>query len=141
VSKISERLAELGERFTQEPYAKFLGAELSELTINYAVVRAVAKDDVLIVGGIVQGGFTASIADFAGVYAAMAALPSGHTPLQSIDMHFLRPVKAGETIEARGQVINVGKRTVHVTVRVFGEGNKLKAHAICAFAIIKEKSS
>lgn len=143
MSKITERLAELNERFKQEPYAKHLGAELTELTINHAVVRATAKDDVLVVNGVAQGGFIVSIADFAGVYAAMAALPSGHTPLGSLHMHFLRPVKAGEEIEARGQVINISKRSVLVWVNVYGgEGmRKVKARATCDYAILKKGSS
>lgn len=134
MSAIGERLNELQDRFNNEPYAKYLGVELVKLTKGCAIMRVKAHEHSLIVGGLAQGGFTASLTDFAGVYAAMSVLESGHTPAQTIEIHFFRPVQAGEEVEAQGTIMNISKRSVHVRVNVLGKGRKLKACATCVFA-------
>ena len=75
------------------------------------------------------GGF-----DFAGVYAAMTRIPDGHTPAVSLSIHFLRPVKLGETVTAKAKVINDSARSILTLVEVSGSDGKLKANATISFS-------
>lgn len=115
-----DRIGELRERFTQEPLGKALGAELLYLEAGRAMVKVPVRGDFLIVDGIVQGGITTAVADFAGVYAAMADLPSGHTPAGQISIDFFRPVRAGEIMHAHAKVTHRTRRSLWVDVTVAG---------------------
>ncbi len=115
-----DRIAELKERFTQEPLGRAMGAELLYLEPGRAMVKVPVRDDFLIVDGFVQGGVTTTVADFAGVYAAMADLPSGHTPAGQIVIDFFRPIRAGETIHAHAKVTHRTRRSLWVDVTVAG---------------------
>lgn len=112
------RLEELKLRFQEEPLAKLLGATLERLEDGSAVVRAAAEEGTTIVGGIVQGGITTVLADYAGVYAAMTRIPEGHTPCAHINIHFLRPIRLGETMRAVARVENESRSSLIVSVDV-----------------------
>ena len=66
--------------------------------------------------GLVHGGFTFSLAD----YAAMIAVNHPNVVLGGADCRFVAPVKAGETMVARASVKGVegGRRDVEVEVSV-----------------------
>ena len=129
-----DRLGALMSRFTQEPLVKTLGAKLIDLREGTASVEMTVLEAHTIVGGIAQGGVTSMLADFAGVYASMTKIPEGHTPAVSLDIHFLRPVKLGETMVAKAMVINDSKSSVLTLVHVTGKDDgKLKAVATVSF--------
>lgn len=128
------RLEELRQRFSEEPLVAFLGAELRELGDGRAVLVVPVKQEFLIVGGIVQGGIVTAVADYAGVYAAMTRIPSGHTPALHIGINFLRPVLMGDVMWAAARVENESKTTLVVSVEVFGTDNKRKATASIIFS-------
>jgi acyl-CoA thioesterase len=113
-----DRLEELWERFKNEPLVKLLDARLPYLGNGKARVFASVRDEWLIVNGIVQGGVITAIADFAGVYAAMTLLPSGHAPCANINIDFLRPVTKNDLIEATANVLYDRPRSIIVEVRV-----------------------
>lgn len=129
-----ERLEELRQRFGEEPLVRFLGAELRELSNGYAVVVVSVKSEFLIVGGMVQGGIIATVADYAGVYAAMTRIPSGHTPAMQMNVRWLRPVAAGDVIWASARVVNASKTVIDVHVDVYGGDSKRKAVASIIFS-------
>lgn len=128
-----DRLEELRQRFAQEPLANWLGARLESLADGQAAVGAPVRDDFLIVGGLVQGGVITILADYAGVYAAMSRLPTGHTPASQISISFLRPFKRDETIQASAEVVGETRGQLLVLIEVRG-GGKLKAQATIVFA-------
>ena len=128
------RLEELRSRFEQEPLGKLLEARLEVLEDGRAVIAIPAKQEFTIVGGIVQGGITTAVADYAGVYAAMTRIPSGHTPAVQISINFLRPVGLGETLRAEAKVVNENRSQVATSVEVRGQDGKLKALATILFA-------
>ena len=130
-----DRIGELKERFTQEPLGIALGAVLTHLSPGKATVCVPVRDDFLIVDGIVQGGVTTVVADFAGVYAAMADLPSGHTPAGQIAIDFFRPFKAGDTMYAEAKVVSDTRSSLWVHVTVTGDDfSKPKAFARIHFS-------
>lgn len=129
------RLEELAERFKNEPLVKWLGASLEWLEEGRAVVAVPVCKNFLIMEKVVQGGIIATVADFAGVYAAMSKIPAGHTPATNLNILFFRPIGEDETIWADATVINESRSFVVVSVDLTGgAGGKLKAHATISFA-------
>lgn len=128
------RLEELRSRFEQEPLGRLLEARLEVLEDGRAVVAAPAKQEMMIVGGIVQGGVTTALADYAGVYAAMTRIPSGHTPAVQISINFLRTVVLGETMRAEARVVNEGRNLVVTSVEICSQDGRLKAVATILYA-------
>lgn len=129
-----DRIDELKERFALEPYVKLLGISLASLGDGTAVLELTAGKELMIVGDIAQGGAIASLADYAGVYAAMTRIPSGHTPAVNISIQLHRPVRLGEKVFAAATVVNENRSSISVTAEVRGQDGKLKASAALYFA-------
>ena len=124
---MNQRLKQLRSLFTTEPLGRSLGARLIGLKRGWAAVSAVARNDLLVSVGIVQGGVIAAVADYAGVYAAMSVIPAGHTPAARININFLRPISAGEDIVAVARVVDETRTTVSVAFEVTGAAVRRKA--------------
>ena len=71
--------------------------------------------------GLVHGGFTFGLAD----YAAMVCVNHPYVVLGSADVKFLAPVKAGEEIVAKAYSINKDERKEIVEVEVFSGDRKV----------------
>lgn len=128
-----DRIDELKERFSREPYAKTIGASLVSLGDGTAVLEMTAGPGLMIVGDIAQGGAIASLADYAGVYAAMTLIPKEHTPAVTISTQLHRPVRLGEKVFATATVVNESRTSFFVLAEVRGEDGKLKASASVFF--------
>ncbi|HTM67843.1 MAG TPA: PaaI family thioesterase [Candidatus Binatia bacterium] len=129
-----DRIAELSQRFAQEPLAAFFGLELVALSPGNARIALLVRPEHAIVGGAAQGGVTTMLADYAGVYAAMGLIPAGHTPAKHIAIDLLRPVGVGETVTATAEVTEQTRSSIFVAVRVADEGGRAKAIASISFA-------
>ncbi|NJE49230.1 PaaI family thioesterase [Thermococcus sp. 9N3] len=70
--------------------------------------------------GLVHGGFTFGLAD----YAAMLAVNEPTVVLGKAEVKFLRPVKAGERLMAKAEVIEDLGRKKLVKAEVFNEKNE-----------------
>ena len=70
--------------------------------------------------GLVHGGFTFGLAD----YAAMLAVNEPTVVLGKAEVRFLKPVKAGEKLTARAEVIEDLGRKKLVKAEVFNEKNE-----------------
>jgi len=80
-----------------------------------AVVELTATVDMVVDDmGLVHGGFTFGLAD----YAAMLAVNDPHVVLGSADVKFTAPVKAGDRMVASGSVESVVGRRRDVSVEV-----------------------
>lgn len=134
---MEDRLSALHGRFAQEPFAKTLGATLASCADGTAhIMVGSVPEHVCIVGGVAQGGYTTSLADYAAVYAAMSAVPDGHTPCKRITIDLLRPVLQGESLVAYGEVVNANRTEllVRATVCAAGKSDRPKAIATLVFA-------
>ena len=117
-----DRLEELRKMFSEEPFGKTLGARLEVLERGRVVISLTVTPELAIVSGIAQAGVILSLADYAGVYAAMSMLPSGFTPASDGGGCFTRPAKLGEVMRAEA-VIEDGTKSclvARVTVTVGG---------------------
>ncbi|ASJ09868.1 thioesterase [Thermococcus sp. P6] len=70
--------------------------------------------------GLVHGGFTFGLAD----YAAMLAVNEPTVVLGKAEVRFLKPVKAGETLRARAEVVEDHGRKKIVRAEVFNGKNE-----------------
>jgi uncharacterized protein (TIGR00369 family) len=140
---LSNRVRELYDRFEREPLAQHYGISIFELRAGVVagspVVAAAelvmpTRTHMAIVGGLVQGGVITVLADYAGVYAAMAAVPAGHVPCQHININFLRPTMIGETVRALAESHYVSRSVVHTRVTVIGLDARVRAEAMMEFA-------
>lgn len=130
-----DRLEELKKDFESQPLVGFLGLVLEKLAEGFAVVRCSVRPEFLVTAGMVQGGITFTIADFAGVYAAMSRIPTGHTPLKRIEFGgYHRPITEDSVIRAIGRVIDDDERSLKILVKVYGSDDEKKAEFILAFA-------
>ena len=105
-----------------------LGTPVS-LEEGKAVVELRATDEMAVDNrGLVHGGFTFGLAD----YAAMLAVNDPFVVLGSADVKFTAPVKAGEKMMATAVVRNVDKRRRDVSVEVsVGDRVVLKGTLAC----------
>ncbi|MDO8558375.1 MAG: PaaI family thioesterase [bacterium] len=131
------RIEELEQGFGEHPFSRLLGAKLERLETGFAVVSAKVTHEMLITQGMVQGGVSFSIADFAGVYAAMSRISAGHTPLANVHGDYYGPFRIDEVILARADVVAIDKKSLHVIVEVFC-GSEKRAHFTLRFAKPKE---
>ena len=79
--------------------------------INFKALPSMAVDD----SGLTHGGFVFGLAD----YAAMLAVNHAHVVLGGAEVKFLKPVKTGDSLEAKGVVqapAQGKKRVVDVVV-------------------------
>ena len=113
------RLEMLYNDFENQPLAHSMSIKLEELERGCAVVSMAVQDAVLVTAGMVQGGITSVVADFAGVYAAMSMIPEGHTPLADYTAHLFAPFRKDECLWAAAAVKNESKRFILVEVQVF----------------------
>lgn len=83
--------------------------------------------------GLVHGGFIFGAAD----YAAMIAVNHPHVVLGSSEVKFLKPVRMGETVIARAQVLEVKGKKYRVSVSVTKDGEELFQGMFTCFVLDK----
>jgi len=80
-----------------------------------AVVELEASEEMAVDDrGLIHGGFTFGLAD----YAAMLAVNHPYVVLVSSQVRFLAPVKLGDVMRARAEVVSRGERRREVSVEV-----------------------
>jgi uncharacterized protein (TIGR00369 family) len=67
------------------------------------------------VSGLVHGGFIFGLAD----YAAMIAVNHQNVVLGGADVNFFKPVRSGETLMAKAEVVSASGKKQIVSVQVF----------------------
>lgn len=95
-----------------------------EAVVELTADKKMAVDEM----GLIHGGFTFGLAD----YAAMLAVNHPYVVLGSSEVRFLAPVKVGDVMTARARVVNREGRQREVSVDVFvGEKKVLTGTMIC----------
>jgi acyl-coenzyme A thioesterase 13 len=87
-----------------------------------------------------HGGMIAAIADEM-IGATIATLELPHVYV-SVNLHtdFLFPVKEGETVRAKSEIIRRGKNIIHTECRIYNSDNKLVAKSSANNIKINEKN-
>jgi len=81
--------------------------------------------------GLVHGGFIFGLAD----YAAMLAVNDPNVVLGAADTRFLKPVRAGERLEARAVVEETDGRKSRVRVEVLRDGEAVMTGTFSCFTL------
>jgi acyl-coenzyme A thioesterase PaaI-like protein len=81
--------------------------------------------------GLVHGGFVFGLAD----YAAMLAVNDPNVVLGAADTRFLKPVRAGEGLEARARIEETNGRKSKVQVEVLRDGEAVMTGTFTCFTL------
>ncbi|MBD3215344.1 MAG: hotdog fold thioesterase [Candidatus Lokiarchaeota archaeon] len=91
-----------------------------KLTEGYSKIRlTTTKEMILDESGLIHGGFTFSLAD----YAAMLAVNHPNVVLTKAEVNFIKPVLLGDTLIAEGMVKNQEGKKSMVNVIVGNKNN------------------
>lgn len=93
------------------PFSEHLGFEVAELTTDAAVLVGTPGPEHTNSGGIVHGGYLASLLDSATGWAVHAHVEPGvAVPHLQLNVQYLRAAVPGDPIECRARVITAGRR-------------------------------
>lgn len=107
---------------THEKIDRSLCGEPINVADGTSVVRLDTLDSMAAdASGLVHGGFVFGLAD----YAAMLAVNHPNVVLGGAETKFLKPVKAGETVEARAETTETKGRKHVVHVKAFRGDDKV----------------
>jgi acyl-CoA thioesterase len=116
---------ELFQHFQQDPFARFLGIELLEVSEGYARASLVIQNHMLNFHGIPHGGVVFSLAD-----AAFAAASNSHGQISvalTVDIHYIAVASPGAQLYAEATEEHLGRRTALYRLAVTAEDGTLIA--------------
>jgi len=97
-----------------------------------AVVELEAREEMAVDDhGLIHGGFTFGIAD----YAAMLAVNHPHVVLAAAEVRFLAPVRVGDVMRARAEVVEREGRRREVAVEVSVGSEKVLAGTLTCYVL------
>jgi len=109
----------------QDPFAKWMGMDLEELTPGHSRVTMTLTPAMLNFHGIPHGGAIFSLAD-----AAFAAASNSHGQTAvalSMTIHYLAAAEPGTRLVAEGQELRKGHRSAFYQITVRTEGGEVIA--------------
>jgi uncharacterized protein (TIGR00369 family) len=116
------------------PLLETLGIEPLAAAGGESHIRLVVDDRHLRTLGMLHGGVTATLLDTALGYAVMSIAPEGyHAVTAQLNVHFTRPARQGETLDATGRVQHRGARTAVAGGEVRASNGDLVALATGTF--------
>lgn len=120
----------------QSPYYKHLGITIVEASEGYAKLRLDFKDCLTHPFGYLHGGAIASLADSAGINAALTILKDEQKALTlEMKINYLLPVK-DTAVYAEARIVHKGKKFALADVNVKNDAGRLVAKAIVTCAIM-----
>ena len=125
-----------GQRVGPGPYSSMLGFRLVEATEEGAVMEATPGPDHANGGGILHGGYLASLLDSTTGWAVHAALaPEQAAPHLHISVQFLRAGIPGVPLRCEGHCVKAGRRVAAAEAEIVQEGRVI-ARAVTSHAVI-----
>jgi acyl-CoA thioesterase len=118
------------------PFSALLGFRYLSLEDGVAVVEADPGPEHCNGGGIVHGGFLASLLDTTSGWAAHSGLPAGvAAPHVQLSVQYVRAALPGIPLVCRGRVVQAGRRISSAEAEITQDG-KVIARAITSHAVI-----
>ena len=115
-------------------HGPLLGTPLEVVDGKSAIVRLVAIENMVVdVAGLVHGGFTFGLAD----YAAMLAVNDPNVVIGSSNVRFTAPVKRGDVMIAEAKVVEEVKRKRLIEVEVEVDNRLVLSGEITCFVLEK----
>jgi uncharacterized protein (TIGR00369 family) len=124
-------------RLPVPPINAVTGQRLASVGDGEAVFRCSPDDSFFNPIGLIHGGLLCTLMDSAMGVAVQTKLPA-NTGAASIELKvsFLRPAPAGRELEARGRVLQVGRRIAFSEAHVYLDDGTLVGHATSSLAIL-----
>ncbi len=123
----------------ENPFLKLLGIEVEYMGEGEAVCRLRAEEKHTRIGGFMHGGATASLIDTTMAFAVGSILGNVMEAVTTdLTIHYLRPIRAGETI-AKARVVRNGKRLLTISADIFDVDGKLAATALSTYSRIETR--
>lgn len=113
------------QKFSQDPFARFLGIELLDMRDGYAKVALTVQEHMLNAHGTPHGGVVFSLAD-----AAFAAASNSHGQVAvalDVDVHFVAAAPLGARLYAEATEEHLGRRVALYRLAVTAEDGTLIA--------------
>jgi acyl-CoA thioesterase len=124
------------DRLENSPFYRHMGLKVTGLGPGWAAFQMPVGQHLWSVGGIIHGGAITSIADAASGVALATLLDKDKERPVTIELkvNFCAPVKGG-VLNARGQVVQKGKRIAICEVDVTGEDGGLVAKGTSTYMV------
>lgn len=134
---MDNRLAKIRKDFEESPYWQFLGLEVKELREGHVELRLPYNASFGNVSKLVHGGVLASILDMS---MGMLGRSIGYDQVMTLHMsiQFLKAVDKGN-IYSQASVINEGRSTSLLEVKLYDEERNIIAHSTGTFRLAKNK--
>jgi acyl-CoA thioesterase len=131
---------ETEERRSPGPYSRMLGFRLLEATEDGVVLEGMPTDDHANGGGILHGGYLASLLDTTTGWAVHSALPGGEAaPHTHLSVQFLRAGMVGRPLTCRGRCVRAGRRVAAAEAEIVQDGTVI-ARAVTSHAVVTDVS-
>jgi len=121
------------------PFARTVGAELVAVAPGEAVFRCVPGESFLNPLGLVHGGLLCTLLDSAMGVAVQTEAPAGvgYATIE-LKVSFLKPLPFdGREVQARGRVLQIGRRIAFAEAHVRDADGVLLGHATSSLARVK----
>jgi acyl-CoA thioesterase len=122
------------------PFSALLGFRYISLEGGEAHVEADPGPEHCNGGGIVHGGFLASLLDTTSGWAAHAQLPPGTAaPHVQLSVQYVRAAVPGTPLVCRGRVVGSGRRIASAEAEITQDG-KVVARALTSHAVLTREA-
>ena len=121
----------------EPPIVRLAGIEAIRIQAADTLHRCVAEDSFLNPIGLIHGGLTCTLLDYAAASALLATLPAGasFTTIE-LKVSFLRPVRAGDTLLVHGWITKRGGRISFAEADLRDDQDRLVATASSSLLVI-----
>lgn len=123
------------------PMLETLGIKLVEADDRHAVMAVTVDARHANYLGGAHGGLIATLVDTV-CFFPRPLLPSGlRLTTSSLQVNYLRPAAMGDRLQARAELLHLGRRTASLAVKVIDDEGRLIAHGTATLLVIEEPPS
>ena len=124
------------DRTSPGPYSRMLGFRLVRATEEEAVIEAVPRPEHANGGGILHGGYLASLLDTTTGWAVHASLPEGTAaPHVQLSVQYVRAGVVGRPLRCIGRCVRAGRRVASAEAEITQDGEVI-ARAVSSHAVL-----
>lgn len=128
---------EIKQRVNNEPYARLLGIEVTELSPGRSVVKMTLKEDHNNFLDITHGGAIFSLLDVA--FGSAANSYGTISVALNVNISYIKPSNAGDELIARADEVARSKKTANFFIIVKNQHNEIVSTAAAVAYMKKEK--
>lgn len=130
-------IPDIVKEYEKIAFVKHLGIKFVEITENTATATLKITKKMQNYMDLLHGGVVASFIDTVAFFPGKL-LPSGLTITTiSLEVKYIRPVKVGENLIAKANIVHLGKKVGVIEVDVFNSKDKLIAKGIVTVLVLK----